>query len=205
MTTAHPQYHSLVHVLNTPQYSTAEVMAGISGPSNLCLWCLPKKMPTCFPGSSSNIIVGHVNGSAGVSSRERIHIPPWEKEHHLQKRLLMGYVSSQEGICLGILCRWFHVAQQIGVTLGNHHESHTGKLHGNGLNQWYHYLSIHGCYGLLWAWILSISGSLEAAPLTNKKRQPTVATQCLYQKTYSTFLMNTIYIYMYICPKTTLS
>lgn len=57
-------------------------------------------------------------------------------------------------------------------------------------------ISIHT--RMLWTWILPISGSLEAAPLTNKKRQPTVATQCLYQKTYSTFLMNTIDIYIYI-------
>jgi len=26
------------------------------------------------------------------------HIPPWEKENHLQKCLGMGYVSSQEAI-----------------------------------------------------------------------------------------------------------
>lgn len=57
-------------------------------------------------------------------------------------------------------------------------------------------ISIHT--RMLWTWILPISGSLEAAPLTNKKRQPTVATQCLYQKTYSTFLMNTIDIYIYM-------
>ena len=63
-----------------------------------------------------------------------------------------------------------------------------------------HDISIHT--RMLWAWILSISGSLEAAPLTNKKRQPTVAMQCPYQKTYITLLMNTVYIYIHV-PKLT--
>ena len=35
-----------------------------------------------------------------LPSRERIHIPPWWKENHLQKCLGMGYVSFHEGNCL---------------------------------------------------------------------------------------------------------
>ena len=37
-----------------------------------------------------------------LPSRERSHIPPWEKENNLQKCLGMGYVSSQ-GIKMGYL------------------------------------------------------------------------------------------------------
>ena len=36
-----------------------------------------------------------------VSSRERSHIPPCEKENHLQTYLGWGYVSSQESSCFG--------------------------------------------------------------------------------------------------------
>ena len=32
-----------------------------------------------------------------IPSRERSHIPPWEKENHLQNAILEGYVSSLEG------------------------------------------------------------------------------------------------------------
>jgi len=35
-----------------------------------------------------------------IPSREFSHIPPWEKENHLQNAIFGGYVSSLEGINL---------------------------------------------------------------------------------------------------------
>ena len=42
---------------------------------------------------------GGVGGGWGLSSRERIHIPPLETENHLQKVPWKGYVGSKECRC----------------------------------------------------------------------------------------------------------
>ena len=48
-----------------------------------------------------------VGVSKMIPSREWIHIPPWEKENHLQNAIFGGYVSFLEGISLRHKTTWY--------------------------------------------------------------------------------------------------
>ena len=61
-------------------------LGGITTPKEAAIW------------ESTTNDESYPAGPGDVPSRERSHIPPWEKETHLQNCLGKGYVSSQEGI-----------------------------------------------------------------------------------------------------------
>ena len=52
----------------------------------------------CFPEAPGGSITSNFKKYLKIYPPGNSHIPPWEKENHLQKCLGMGYVSSQEAI-----------------------------------------------------------------------------------------------------------
>ena len=53
-------------------------------------------------------------------SRERVHIPPWEKENHLETWLFRGHVSFQDGIYHVVDTTFFFFFGFFAHTLGFH-------------------------------------------------------------------------------------
>ena len=58
---------------------------------------LPPKITGCKEGTTLRIGHIHRKPQVNVIPFRELTCPPWEKENHLQKWFLMGYVNSQEG------------------------------------------------------------------------------------------------------------